>query len=190
MRAAVITVSSSRAAGSGDPDESGPRLEAVVGRLGGELAGKEVIPDDRETIATRLRHWVDEAGCDLVLTSGGTGLAPSDVTPEGTREVIDREAPGIGEAMRAASRPHTDHWMLSRGVAGTRGRALIVNFPGSPRSIDETAPAIEPALRHALRLLGDEAAKESNLPSDGLHRPAGFEGQMGHQTPAAPRERR
>lgn len=153
MRAAVITVSSSRAGGGNAPDESGPRLEAVVERLEGELAGKEVIPDDREEIATRLRHWVDDAGCDLVLTSGGTGLAPTDITPEATRDVIDREAPGIAEALRAASRPHTDHWMLSRGVAGTRGQALIVNFPGSPRSIDQTARAIEPALTHALELL-------------------------------------
>jgi molybdopterin adenylyltransferase len=161
MRAAVITVSTSRAAGGGEPDESGPRLEAVVERLGGEVAGGEVIPDNRATIAARLRHWVDEAGCDLVLTSGGTGLAPSDVTPEATRDVIEREAPGIAEAMRAASRPHTDKWMLSRGVAGTRGRALIVNFPGSPRSIDETAPEIESALSHALRLLRDEAASRA-----------------------------
>jgi molybdenum cofactor synthesis domain-containing protein len=153
MRAAVITVSSSRAGGGGAPDESGPRLEAVVERLDGELAGREVIPDDRDEIATRLRHWVDAAGCDLVLTSGGTGLAPTDITPEATRDVIEREAPGIAEALRAASRPHTDHWMLSRGVAGTRGQALIVNFPGSPRSIDQTAQAIEPALTHALELL-------------------------------------
>jgi molybdopterin adenylyltransferase len=170
MRAAVITVSSSRAGGGGGPDESGPRLEAVVDRLGGELAGSEVVPDDRGAIAERLRHWIDEVECDLVLTSGGTGLAPSDVTPEATREVIDREAPGIAEALRAASRPHTDKWMLSRGVAGTRGRALIVNFPGSPRSIDETAPELEPALAHALQLLDDEVAEEATLPGDGPHR--------------------
>jgi molybdenum cofactor synthesis domain-containing protein len=157
MRAAVITVSTSRAGGSGAADEGGPRLAAVIERLGGELVGSEVIPDDREAIAARLRHWIDEAGCDLVLTTGGTGLGPSDVTPEATRDVIEREAPGIGEALRAASRPHTDKWMLSRGVAGTRGRALIVNFPGSPRSIDQTAPEIVPALAHVLRLLNDEA---------------------------------
>jgi molybdopterin adenylyltransferase len=136
MRAAVITVSSSRAAGGGTPDESGPRLEAVVERLGGRVAGRETISDDRETIAARLRHWIDDEGCDLVLTSGGTGFAPSDVTPEATREVIDREAPGIAEAIRGASQPHTPYWMLTRGVAGTRRRSLIVNFPGSPRSID------------------------------------------------------
>jgi molybdopterin adenylyltransferase len=170
MRAAVITVSTSRAGGAGASDESGPRAEAVVERLGGQVTGREVVPDDRATIAARLRHWIDEVGCDLVLTTGGTGLAPSDITPEATRDVIDREAPGIAEAIRVASRPHTDKWMLSRGIAGTRGRALIVNFPGNPGSIDETAPEIEPALSHALGLLHDEAAKGSNLPSDGLRR--------------------
>jgi molybdenum cofactor synthesis domain-containing protein len=164
VKAAAITVSSSRASGDGGPDESGPRLEALIERLGGQVAGTDVVADDREAIATRLRHWVDQAGCDLVLTSGGTGLAPSDVTPEATRDVIDREAPGIAEALREASRPHTDHWMLSRGVAGTRGRALIVNFPGSPRSIDETAPALERSLAHALRLLADGAETSSHLP--------------------------
>jgi molybdenum cofactor synthesis domain-containing protein len=162
IRAAVLTVSTSRAGGAGDPDESGPRLEAVVERLGGELAGAQTVSDDREAIAARLRHWVDEAGCNLVLTSGGTGLAPRDVTPEATLDVIDRDAPGIAEALRAASRPHTDNWMLSRGVAGTRGRALIVNFPGSPRSIEQTAPAIERALIHALAQLGDEATRDSH----------------------------
>ena len=162
MRAATITVSSSRATGDGPPDESGPRLEAVIERLGGDLVGSEVISDDRESIAGRLRHWVDEVGCDLVLTSGGTGLAPTDITPEATREVIDREAPGIAEALRAASQPHTDKWMLSRGVAGTRGRALIVNFPGNPRSIDQTAPQIESALAHALHLLAGEASNQSH----------------------------
>ncbi len=157
IRAAVITISSSRAA-NGGVDESGPRLEAVVEHLGGELVGTELIPDGFEPIAHSIRHWVDEEGCDLVLTSGGTGLAPSDVTPEATRAVVDREAPGIAEALRAASRPHTKAWMLSRGIAGTRGRSLIVNFPGSPRSIDQTAPAIEHALDHALRLLTGDAS--------------------------------
>jgi molybdopterin adenylyltransferase len=167
VNAAVITVSSSRADSGGAPDESGPRLEAVVERLGGVLLGREVVPDDADAIAARLRHWADEEHCDLILTSGGTGLAPSDVTPEATRAVIDREAPGIAEALRQASRPYTDRWMLSRGVSGTRGRTLIVNFPGSPRSIDQTAPAIEPAVSHALDLLRGGTVGESHHLTEG-----------------------
>lgn len=152
IRAATITISSSRAAGRGE-DRSGPALAAFAEGLGAELVGSEVIPDQRELIEGRLRYWADEGGCELILTSGGTGMAPSDVTPEATRAVLEREAPGIAEAMRAASRPHTEHWMLSRAVAGIRGRSLIVNFPGSPKSIAETGEALAPALPHALRLL-------------------------------------
>jgi molybdenum cofactor synthesis domain-containing protein len=157
VRAAIITVSTSKASGKG-ADESGPALAALAQRLGAEVAGTEILPDDRQRIEERLRHWSDEERCDLVLTSGGTGLAPSDVTPEATKAVIEREAPGIAEAMRAASRDHTPHWMLSRAIAGSRGRTLIVNFPGSPKSIGETAEAIAPALPHALALL---AGKET-----------------------------
>ena len=152
MRAAVLTVSTSRAEGKGG-DESGEALAEFAKGLGAEVAGREVIPDDREVIAERLRHWADEEHCELVLTTGGTGFTPNDVTPEATRAVIDREAPGIPEAMRAASRPHTEHWMLSRGIAGIRSRTLIVNFPGSPKSIAEAGEAIAPALPHALDLL-------------------------------------
>ncbi len=152
MRAAVLTVSTSRAAGKGG-DESGEALAEFAKGLGAEVAGREVIPDDREVIAERLCHWADEEHCELVLTTGGTGFTPNDVTPEATRAVIDREAPGIPEAMRAASRPHTEHWMLSRGIAGIRNRTLIVNFPGSPKSIAEAGEAIAPALPHALDLL-------------------------------------
>jgi molybdopterin adenylyltransferase len=152
VRAAVVTVSTSRAAGKGG-DQSGDALAEFAEGLGAELAGREVVPDDREQIAERLRHWADEEGCELVLTTGGTGFTPNDVTPEATRAVIDREAPGIPEAMRAASRPYTKHWMLSRAVAGIRDRTLIVNFPGSPRSIAETGEAIASALPHALDLI-------------------------------------
>src|SRR5262245_14800098 len=153
MRAAIVTVSSSRAAGEGG-DESGDALARFAGSLGAEIAGREVIPDDPELISARLIHWSDAEGCELVLTTGGTGFGPGDLTPEATRAVIEREAPGIPEAMRSASRPHTHHWMLSRGVAGIRGGTLIVNFPGSPKSIDEAGEAIAAALPHALELLG------------------------------------
>jgi molybdopterin adenylyltransferase len=152
MRAAIITVSTSRAAGEGG-DESGDALAEFATGLGAEIAGRDVITDDRELIAESLRHWADTMSCDLILTTGGTGFTPNDVTPEATREVIDREAPGIPEAMRAASRPHTKHWMLSRAVAGIRGGTLIVNFPGSPKSIAETGEAIAPALPHGLDLI-------------------------------------
>jgi len=158
VRAAIVTVSTSKAGGDG-ADESGERLAALAAELGAEIVGRDLIPDDGQLIATRLRHWADEARCDLVLTTGGTGFAPTDVTPEATRQVLEREAPGIAEAMRAASRDHTPHWMLSRGVAGLRGSALIVNFPGSPASIDQAGAAIAGALPHALDLAAGRPAR-------------------------------
>jgi molybdopterin adenylyltransferase len=164
MRAAIITISTSKANGEGK-DESGPALADLARSMGAELAGSDLIPDDRSEIESRLRHWSDRERCELVLTSGGTGFAPTDVTPEATSAVLDREAPGIGEAMRAASREHTPHWMLSRAVAGIRGRTLIVNFPGNPRSVRETADAIAPALPHALALLaGERTSHEPHAP--------------------------
>lgn len=153
MRAAVITVSTSVAAGDAE-DRSGPLLAELARRLGAEEIRSEVVGDDADAIAACVRRCCDEAACDLVLTSGGTGLAPTDHTPEATRAVIEREAPGIPEAMRLVSREHTANWMLSRAVAGTRGGSLVVNLPGSPRSIEQTADALAPALEHALVLLG------------------------------------
>jgi molybdenum cofactor synthesis domain-containing protein len=152
IRAAVLTVSTSRAAGK-DGDEGGDALAEYASTLGAQIVGREVVPDDLELVAERLRHWADQERCQIVLTTGGTGFTPTDLTPEATRQVIEREAPGIPEAMRAASRPHTKHWMLSRAVAGIRGRTLIVNFPGSPRSITEAGEAIAEALPHALKLI-------------------------------------
>ena len=155
MRAALLTVSTSKARGEGE-DESGARLAELARGLGLEVAAQEIVADDRAAVEARLVHFCDDLGVELVLTSGGTGLSPDDVTPEATRAVLEREAPGIAEAMRAASRPHSEHWMLSRGVAGTRGHTLIVNFPGSPRSIGQCGDAISAALPHALALLAGE----------------------------------
>jgi molybdopterin adenylyltransferase len=155
MRAAVLTISTSRAGGEAN-DESGDRLAELARRLGADAVEREVLADDRELIESRLRHWADAQGCELILTTGGTGLAPTDVTPEATAAVIDRLAPGIAEAIRRASEPHTELWMLSRGLAGARGSTLIVNLPGSPASIDQTAPVLLRALPHALALLRGE----------------------------------
>jgi molybdenum cofactor synthesis domain-containing protein len=152
MRAAILTVSSSRAA-DGGADESGPALARFAEGLGAEIAATEIVPDKQSEIEWALRHYVDTENCDLVLTTGGTGFSPDDVTPEATRAVIEREAPGIAEALRAASRAHTRNWMLSRGVAGIRGRSLIINFPGSPKSIGEAGEAIGEAIPHAVALL-------------------------------------
>ena len=152
--AAVLTISSSRARGEA-ADEGGPALAAFAQRIGARVIGAEVVPDDRDRIAERLRHWRDR-GAALILTTGGTGFAPDDVTPEATRDVIEREAPGFAEAMRDASKEHTAMWMASRGVAGTTGRSLIVNFPGNPPAIEQAGTAIERAIPHALRLLSGD----------------------------------
>lgn len=152
IRVAVLTVSSSRAAGGGS-DESGDALAAWAEEIGGRLVGRELVADDREAIEAALRGWADGGGCDLVLTTGGSGFAASDVTPEATEAVLERRAPGIAEAMRKASAEHTPHWMLSRATAGIRGVTLIVNFPGNPKAIAETAGALQPALPHAISLL-------------------------------------
>jgi molybdenum cofactor synthesis domain-containing protein len=152
-RAAIMTISSSRAEGSASEDESGEGLAAFAESLGADVIARDLIGDDRDLIADHLRYLCDEVGCDLLLTTGGTGFAPDDVTPEATLAVAERSAPGIAEAMRLASREHTPHWMLSRNVAVVRGNTLIVNFPGSPKAIGEAGEAIADALPHALRLL-------------------------------------
>jgi molybdopterin adenylyltransferase len=156
LNAGVVTISTSKAAGEGT-DESGPALAELARSLGADHVESELVSDDRRLIEATLRRLCDESRCDLVLTSGGTGLSPTDVTPEATRAVIEREAPGIPEAMRALSRAHTSNWMLSRAVAGTRGRTLIVNFPGNPPAIEQTGAALIPPLRHALGLLSGDA---------------------------------
>lgn len=156
VRAAVLSVSSSRARGSGEEDLGGDELARWAEEAGADVVARELIADSRALIEDRLRHFCDAERCGLVLTTGGTGFAPDDTTPEATLAVGDRNAPGIAEAMRLASREHTPHWMLARNVSVIRGRTLIVNFPGSPKAIAEAGEAIAEALPHALRLLTEE----------------------------------
>jgi molybdenum cofactor synthesis domain-containing protein len=153
-RAALITISTSRAGTSG-PDPSGDALVGIIEAAGLEVFNRELIPDDRGLIAERLTHWAEEGGADLILTSGGTGFSPSDQTPEATAEVIERPAPGIAEALRQEAARHTRHWALSRGLAGIRGSCLIINLPGNPKGVAESATVLLPLLPHALELIAD-----------------------------------
>jgi molybdenum cofactor synthesis domain-containing protein len=151
VRAAVVTVSTSISSGQGE-DVSGPALVERCEAAGLEVK-HEVVPDDREVIAEALARLADREGFRFVFTTGGTGLTSDDVTPEATLDVIDRAAPGYAEAIRSDSREHTPLGILTRGVSGVRGRTLIVNFPGSPRAIEQSWPIVEPTLKHAAETL-------------------------------------
>jgi molybdopterin adenylyltransferase len=159
MRAAIITISTSVAAGRTE-DRSGERLAELAERAGAEIVAREVVPDDREQIERVLRRHA-AAGSDttLIFTTGGTGLTPDDVTPEATRAVIDREAPGFAEAMRAESLRHTPLGILTRGVSGIANRTLIINFPGNPKAIGELFGVIAPTLEHAVATLRREGGR-------------------------------
>jgi molybdopterin adenylyltransferase len=151
MRAAVLTVSSSLARGEGE-DVSGPRLADLCKAAGIDVS-LETVADDRSAIAGVLKRLADLEQVRFVFTTGGTGLTVDDVTPEATRDVIEREAPGYAEAIRSDSRDHTPLGILTRGVSGVRGRTLIVNFPGNPKAIDQSWPVVAPTLDHAAATL-------------------------------------
>jgi molybdopterin adenylyltransferase len=155
----VLTISDGASKGERQ-DTSGETIRTMVAQLSnaGIIAGA-IIPDEADQIAAVLCEWSDEKRLNLVLTTGGTGLAPRDVTPEATRAVIEREAPGIAEAMRAISLQYTPMAMLSRGIAGVRGRTLIINLPGSPKAVKECLEYVLPVLPHAINLL-TEGPKE------------------------------
>jgi molybdopterin adenylyltransferase len=147
----VLTISTSLARGEGE-DVSGPALAALCERAGLEVT-LEVVSDERGAIAAALRRLADDEGVRFVFTTGGTGLTIDDITPEATRDVIDREAPGYAEAIRSDAREHTPLGILTRGVSGVRGRTLIVNFPGNPKAIEQSWPIVEPTLEHAAATL-------------------------------------
>jgi molybdopterin adenylyltransferase len=157
IRFGILTASDRSARGE-RPDASGPALADLVQAEGGVVAQVAILPDDRSALSARMREWADSRLIDVILVTGGTGFAPRDVTPEATRDVIEKEAPGLAEAMRAASLKITPHAMLSRSVAGIRGRTLILNLPGSPKGAVENLQVVLPVLEHAVQLLRDEDA--------------------------------
>ncbi|MGB2894982.1 MAG: MogA/MoaB family molybdenum cofactor biosynthesis protein [Anaerolineales bacterium] len=169
MRVAVLTISDRSARGERE-DRSGPLIQEIVLQRGWEISASAIIADEQAEIEGRLASWCDSGEIDLILTTGGTGFSPRDLTPEATRNVVERLAPGLAEAMRTRSMSKTPHAMLSRAVAGIRKHTLIVNLPGSPKAVAENMAVIIPALPHAIQLLREDPQAEE-----------------GHQLPLPPR---
>ena len=159
LKFGILTVSDRSSRGE-RPDLSGPVLVDLVHAEGWEVILSETIPDELELIRSRLILWADGSNMDVILTTGGTGFAPRDVTPEATRAVVERLTPGLDEAMRAASLAITPHAMLSRATSGIRGHTLVVNLPGSPKGAVENLRVIVPVLGHAIQLLRDDPTGE------------------------------
>jgi molybdenum cofactor synthesis domain-containing protein len=162
MRIGILTASDKGAAGQRE-DESGQVIRQMMAPLGAEVAEYVVAPDDRERLSEAMRRMADDLKCDLILTTGGTGFSPRDVTPEATLDVVERLVPGLTEAMRVKGLEATPRAMLSRAVAGIRGKSLIINLPGSPKAVRENLSVVLPALSHGLEMLagaGGECAAE------------------------------
>jgi molybdenum cofactor synthesis domain-containing protein len=154
---AIITISDKGSRGERE-DLSGPAIRELITPLPAQVQSYQVIPDETESISATLMDCADKLHCDLIITTGGTGVGPRDVTPEATRAVIDREIPGMAEVMRMESLKKTPHAMISRALVGTRGQSLIVNLPGSPKAVKENLSTLLPALSHAIdKIKGDNA---------------------------------
>ncbi len=159
LRFGVLTVSDRSSRGE-RPDSSGPALIERILAQGWEVSRQGIVPDDAITLRGMLTEWSDSGAVDIIVTTGGTGFAPRDVTPEATKAVIEREAPGLAEAMRLASAAKSKHAMLSRAIAGIRGRILIINLPGSPKAAVENLETVLPVLEHAVQLLHEDSEAE------------------------------
>jgi len=161
LRFGILTLSDRSSRGE-RPDSSGPALARLIEAENWSIAKQALLPDNESAIREILSQWADSGEIDVILTTGGTGFSPRDVTPEATRAVIDREAPGLAEAMRAASLKITPHAMLSRIVTGIRKRTLIINLPGSPKGAVENLQVVLPVLPHAIQLLQEDPASETS----------------------------
>ena len=155
IRLGILTISDAGSRGERE-DRSGDAIVTWAKQAGHEMAERSIVPDETDRIARTLMAWADSGVLDVIVTTGGTGLSARDVTPEATRAVIDREAPGIAEALRAAAIGRLPQAMLSRGVAGTRGRTLIVNLPGSTSGVTDGLATLAPVLKHVAALLRGE----------------------------------
>jgi molybdenum cofactor synthesis domain-containing protein len=156
--AAILTVSDKGAAGQRE-DTSGAAIRELLTSIGVEVARYEIVADEQDVVAARLREWADGGTVQLIVTTGGSGLGPRDVTPEATKAVLEYEVPGIAEAMRAEGLRHTPMSMISRALAGVRSRVLIINLPGSPKGVRENLSVVLPVLQHALELLAGERSE-------------------------------
>lgn len=157
LKAGILTASDRSHRGERE-DKSGLLLRDFVANISAEVVAYHVLPDEKEKIKKMLIHMADAFYCDLILTTGGTGLAPRDVTPEATREILDREIPGIAEAIRSAGMQTKATAMLSRGLAGVRGRTLVINLPGSPKAVEDSFQILRPILIHAIQLIQGEVS--------------------------------
>jgi molybdenum cofactor synthesis domain-containing protein len=158
LKVGILTISDKGYRGERQ-DKSGEVILEILSGIGARIANYDIVPDEKNLITGKLVKWADEGNVDIIITTGGTGLSPRDVTPEATLSVVDRVVPGFAEAMRAESLKKTPMAMLSRAVTGTRGNCLIINLPGSPRAVRECLEPILPVLPHAMETLKGQATE-------------------------------